>query len=87
MLLLRQLSCIPAADCSSIALSAAAVIVVCGAVVSPFSLSEPWLSELSELSDKLSDCRTLSDTVGGYCRTNCRTTVEQLSDNCRTVGL
>jgi hypothetical protein len=23
---------------------------------------EPWLSELSELSDKLSDCRTLSDS-------------------------
>ena len=26
------------------------------------SLPEPWLSELSELSDKLSDCRTLSDS-------------------------
>ena len=50
-------------------------------VVAPVRAVEPWLSELSELSDKLSE---LSDTVG-HCRVG---TVGQLSDNCRaTVGL
>ena len=48
-------------------------------VVAPVRAVEPWLSELSELSDKLSE---LSDTVG-HCRVG---TVGQLSDNCRTVG-
>ena len=40
---------------------------------------EPWLSELSELSDKLSDCRTLSDL--------CRTPLsDRLSDDCRNLS-
>ena len=64
-------------------------------------LTEPWLSELSELSDQLSElsgtvgnCRELSETVG-----NCRATVGLLSgdymymcvrcwvlsDNCRAT--